>query len=97
MINHDLLWKQFCHDIEHRILEARAEAGPAVCPTCGSSTPVLPEQRWCGRCERWLALGLFAVDIAKLGGRRYVCKRCDAGDRKRRRSRTALLARRRAS
>ena len=70
-----------------RIQEARAEAGPLCCPTCGSTTPEPIVERWCAGCQQFLARSCFTRDRAQPGGLDYRCKLCAAADSKANRSR----------
>lgn len=43
-----------------------------------------PHTKWCSSCGDWVRLDGFADDPSRRDGKRYICKVCEAADKRRR-------------
>jgi hypothetical protein len=83
-----------------RIETIRAEEAPAVCPTCGSTTPEPITEKWCSGCQQVLPIEQFNRRFDKWRGAnsyRHLCRACAARSTKAWRARRAIREIRRAS
>lgn len=63
-------------EMTERIERIRLEDAPALCPTCGSTTPEVIERKWCPGCQQELPVSAFSFRNAETGTRQAKCKPC---------------------
>jgi len=69
-------WAAFCASLGDRIAKIRADEAPLLCPTCGSTAPLVVERKTCPMCQAFLPLSAFGRNRSRLHGVEAYCRAC---------------------